>query len=95
MDGTLAWPLVVLLIVVFMVERLWRWARGVHKSDRSASAAGLEELTAMFYGSKRLEQEQREIDYMLRDDEYDGAPPTNSVDLDAGVARIHRQHRTE
>ncbi|SNT60755.1 hypothetical protein SAMN05443665_105917 [Actinomadura meyerae] len=95
MDGMLAWPLAILLVIVFVAERLWRWARGVHKSDQSASAAGLEELTAMFYGSKRLEQEQREIEYMLRDEEYDGAPPTNSVDLDAGVARIRRQRRTE
>lgn len=85
------WPLVVLLITFFLAERLWRWARGVHKSEKSASAAGLEELTAMFYGSKRVEQEQREIEYMLRDDESDGAPPADSIDLEGGVVRIPRQ----
>lgn len=53
-------------------------------ADRSArlAAAGVEELTAFWYGSKRDELDHRAARTMLRDEESDGAPPRTRVDLD-------------
>jgi hypothetical protein len=45
-------------------------------------------------GSKRVELEQRQMESMLRDDETDGAPPGDRVDLDRGVVFIARRDRT-
>jgi hypothetical protein len=93
MAAMLATPLVILLIIVTVLERLWWWARGVKRSGRSASSVGWEELTAAFQGSKRVELEQRQTESMLRDDETDGAPPGDRVDLDRGVVFIARRDK--
>ncbi|WP_280422160.1 DUF6191 domain-containing protein [Nocardia carnea] len=56
-----------------------------HTSTRLA-AAGVEEITAFWYGSKRRELDQRGAQSMLRADHSDGAPPRDRIDLDRGRA---------
>lgn len=50
------------------------------------AAAGVEELTAFWYGSKRDQLDHRAAQTMLRDEEADGAPPRDRIDLAAGRA---------
>ncbi|MFC0864109.1 DUF6191 domain-containing protein [Sphaerimonospora cavernae] len=69
------------LIVLTLFERLWRWAAKVRKSGRSISASGFDEFTAAFLATKRTQLEQQQSETMLRDDETDGAPPANRIDL--------------
>jgi cobyrinic acid a,c-diamide synthase len=57
--------------------------------NRMATALGMEELFAFYYATKRNEMEQKRVEIMMREEDQDGAPPRDSVDLDAGVARIH------
>ncbi|MEV1203721.1 DUF6191 domain-containing protein [Microbispora rosea] len=68
------------LILLALLERLWRWAAKVRKSGRSISATGFDEFAAAFLSSKRVQLEQRQSETMLRDDETDGAPPANRID---------------
>ncbi len=56
-----------------------------HTSTRLA-AAGVEEITAFWYGSKRRELDQRAEQSMLREDHSDSAPPRDRIDLDQGHA---------
>ncbi|WP_280401647.1 DUF6191 domain-containing protein [Nocardia carnea] len=50
------------------------------------AAAGVEEITAFWYGTKRRELDQRAAQSMLREDHSDSAPPRDRVDLAAGRA---------
>lgn len=50
------------------------------------AAAGVEEITAFWYGTKRRELDQRAAQSVLRDDHSDGAPPRDRIDLDRGHA---------
>ncbi len=68
------------LILLALLERLWRWAAKVRKSGRSISATGFDEFTAAFLSTKRVQLEQQQSETMLRDDESDGAPPANRID---------------
>ncbi|WP_156056355.1 DUF6191 domain-containing protein [Streptosporangium roseum] len=70
-----------LLIIVALLERLWKWAAGVKRSGRSLASPGFDEFTAAFQSTKRIQLEQRQAESMLRDDETDGAPPANRIDL--------------
>ncbi|MEU8176354.1 DUF6191 domain-containing protein [Microbispora hainanensis] len=72
------------LILLAILERLWKWAAKVRKSGRSISATGFDEFTAAFLSTKRIQLEQQQSDMLLRDDETDGAPPTNRTDLNSG-----------
>ncbi|NKY31805.1 hypothetical protein HGA13_01765 [Nocardia speluncae] len=60
-------------------------APGGDTSTRLA-AAGVEEITAFWYGTKRRELDQRAAQSMLREDHSDGAPPRDRIDLDRGHA---------
>jgi hypothetical protein len=92
--------LVVLLVVLASLERfgLWAgrrsWIPWRRQADRPPLSAGaFDEFTASFYGSKRVEMEQRKTELMLRDDEQDGAPPRGRVDLDRGVVSLGKPSR--
>jgi hypothetical protein len=88
--------LVVGLTVLAVVDRLGWWVSGRSRlpwfrdGRRPASAAGLDELQAMFHAGKRHSIERRDQERVLRDDEHDGAPPISSIDLEAGRAIIIR-----
>jgi hypothetical protein len=92
----MAFPvLVCLLLVLAVLDRVWRrstgrdlisWLR--RRAGPSLSATGFDEFTATLHGTKRTELEERRVESMLRRDEYDGAPPPDQADLDRGVIRI-------
>jgi Family of unknown function (DUF6191) len=88
--------LVVGLTALAMVDRLGWWISGRSRlpwfrdGRRPASAAGLDELQAMFHSGKRHTIERRDLELVLRDDEHDGAPPRIRIDLGAGRAVIAR-----
>jgi uncharacterized protein DUF6191 len=52
---------------------------------RTLSETYVNEITALFYGTKRNELKQRDSWSMMREDEAQGAPPATGVDLDRGV----------
>jgi hypothetical protein len=84
--------LVLLLLIAAAMERLLRWAFRVKRSGRSISAAGFEELNAVYQGTNRRELEQRVIEDSRRDDEGDAAPSRGDrLDLDSGRAVIRRR----
>jgi Family of unknown function (DUF6191) len=79
--------LAVTLVALAALDRLGLWLRGrsglpwYRDGHRPAPAPGLDELEAVFYSSKRHTIDQRRAEHVLRDDEYDGAPPDSGVDL--------------
>ena len=87
-------------VVLAALDRLGLWLHGrsglpwYRDGRRPASAAGFDELQAVFYSTKRHVIERRRAEPMLRDDEHDGAPPRVIVDLGAGQAVITRATRS-
>jgi hypothetical protein len=49
------------------------------------SATYVNELTAMFYGTKRMALDHRDSMSLMRQEDAQGAPPRLGVDLDRGV----------
>ncbi|MET7773139.1 DUF6191 domain-containing protein [Nocardia sp. NPDC005366] len=81
MTGLLAWMIpgwVLLLVAVAVVEVLTRKRR---RRRTPVSGAFTDELTAMFYPTKRMELDHRDSISMLRDDLTQAAPPPVTVDL--------------
>jgi hypothetical protein len=74
---------VVLLLAVGLYELVRR-----RRGRRTISGTFADELTAAFYGSKRMELEHRTSVLMMRKGQAQGDPPRMHVDLDAGVARL-------
>lgn len=90
--------LVIALIFFAAIDRMGLWANRRlrlpwRKTEEggAVSAAGLDEMDALFYATKRYELEQRRTSLLLRDEETDGAPPRSEVDLDGGTATIRPQ----
>jgi hypothetical protein len=74
----------VLLLVGLAVYEMRKQKRG-KGTGTPLSATYANELTAMFYGTKRMELDHRDSMSMMREEEGDGAPPRTQVDLDLGV----------
>ncbi len=74
---------VVLLVVVAVWELLREKRR--KSSGTPLSATYVDEVTAMFYGSKRVELDNRASLSMMRKEDSQGAPPRVGVDLDRGT----------
>jgi hypothetical protein len=86
MGLVLAWsiPVGVLLLVAFGYgELLLRRRR--HRSGTPLTATYVNEITALFYGTKRRELEYRDSWSMMREEDAQGAPPKHGVDLDRGT----------
>lgn len=86
----LAWSLpggVLLLVAVGAYETLARKRR--HRTGPRLSATYVNEITALFYGTKRTELDYRESWSMMRDEDAEGAPPLG-VDLDRGTVVLPR-----
>ncbi|WP_040841537.1 DUF6191 domain-containing protein [Nocardia brevicatena] len=90
--------LALMLIALAGAEVVWKrltgsrvlpWTRS--RSGTPVAAAGFEEVTAAFQGSKHIEFEQRLTTLMHRETPSDGAPPRDEIDLGAGVARLVRR----
>jgi uncharacterized protein DUF6191 len=80
---SLSIPGVPLLLVAVGVYELRREKRGTGQGT-PLSATYINEFTAMFYGSKRVELDNRASMSMMREEDAEGAPPFG-VDLDRGV----------
>jgi hypothetical protein len=84
---------VVLLVVVGIYE-LWREKRR-RRTGKRLSATYVDEVTAMFYGTKRMELNHRESVEMLREEDVQGAPPRLGVDLDRGIVIFDQPRSVE
>jgi hypothetical protein len=79
--------LAVSLVALAALDRLGLWLHGrsglpwYRDGHRPVPAPGLDELQAVFYSSKRHTIDQRGAELVLRDNEYDSAPPHAGVDL--------------
>jgi hypothetical protein len=86
MTTAIEWSLpggMILLVVVGVFE-LWREKRR-KRTGKRLSGTYIDEYTAIFYGTKRMELLHRDSVEMLREEEAQGAPPAFGVDLDRGV----------
>jgi len=77
---------VLLLVAVGAYELLPRKRR--RRPGAPLSATYVNEFTAMFYGTKRLELDQRDSWSMMREEDAHGAPPRLGVDLDRGIVML-------
>lgn len=77
---------VVLLVVVAVFELVRN--RNRRKRGAPLAAKYVDEFTAMFYGTKRIELDHRDSTSVLREEDAQGAPPRTRIDLDRGVARL-------
>lgn len=74
------------LVALAALDRLGLWLRGrsglpwYRDGHRPAPAPALDELQAVFYSSTRHTIDRHRAELVLRDDEYDGAPPHVGVD---------------
>lgn len=76
---------VVLLMVVGIYESRRRKRRPHQRPELAATYVN--EFTAIWYGSKRMELDHRDSMSMMREEDAQGAPP-NGVDLDRGVVIV-------
>ena len=90
-ETVLAWciPGGTLLMVAAGLHELRRQRKGKN-TGTPVTATYINEFTAMFYGSKRMELDHRASVSLMRDEEAQGAPPLG-IDLDSGTARLDRQ----
>jgi hypothetical protein len=73
-----------ILLVAVGVYELWREKRR-KRTGKRLSATYVDEYTAIFYGTKRMELNHRDSVEMLREEDAQGAPRRLGVDLDRGV----------
>ncbi|MBK1785807.1 DUF6191 domain-containing protein [Prauserella cavernicola] len=81
---------VILLIAVATFESL-RHRRRKRRGTPLATTY-VNEFTALFYGTKRMELDHRDSMSMMRDEDAQGATP-NGVDLDRGVVVLPQDRR--
>jgi hypothetical protein len=89
---TLIAPAAVLLLVIVGAYELLRQKRR-KKAGTPLAATYINEVTAMFYGTKRMELDHRDSVSMMRDEEGQGGPPKTGVDLDRGTATLRPTER--
>src|SRR5207248_1362876 len=77
---------VLLLVAVGAAETLLRRRR--RQTGTPLTETYVNEFTAMFYGTKRVELDHRDSWSMMRDEDAEGAPSTMGVDLDRGIVTL-------
>lgn len=77
-------PGVTLLLVAVGVWELRRQRRG-KRQGTPLSATYINEVTAMFYGTKRMELDHRDSMSLMREEDAQGDPPWLDVDLGRGT----------
>jgi hypothetical protein len=82
----LSGPAAVLLLVLVGSWELIRVKRR-KQSGTPLAETYVNEFTAIFYGTKRIELEHRDTVSMMREEEAQGAPPLG-VDLDKGTVAL-------
>jgi uncharacterized protein DUF6191 len=84
--------LVVLLFVLAVVDLVLVRVRGrgivPWRRDRVAASTGFDLLHAALSPGKEHELDQRRTELVLREEDDDGAPPRDPVDLEHGVVRL-------
>jgi Family of unknown function (DUF6191) len=76
------------LVIVLMAVGAWEARRRRNKPGPTLSATYVNEVTALFYGSKRVELDHRDSWSMMREEDAQGAPPALGVDLDRGTVAL-------
>lgn len=79
---------VLLLLAVATFELAPR--RRKKRAGAPVSATYVNEITALFYGSKRMELDHRQSQSLLREDDAEGDPPRMGVDLDQNRLTIRQ-----
>lgn len=84
-------------MILVVLAGLFELGRHKRRKRRGTpiTATYLNEVTAMFYGTKRMELDHRDAVEMLREEDAQGAPPHSRVDLDKGVAVLRARPLTE
>jgi Family of unknown function (DUF6191) len=82
-------PAAVLLLVIVGAYELLRQRRR-KRVGTPLAATYLNEVTAMFYGTKRMELDHRDSMSMMREEDAEGAPPNFGVNLDRGTVVLSR-----
>lgn len=77
-------PAAVLLLIIVGVYELLRQKRR-KRVGTPLAATYLNEVTAMFYGTKRMELDHRDSMSMMREEDAQGGRPLTGVDLDRGI----------
>lgn len=72
-------------VLVLIAVGAYETRRRRTRPGPTLSATYVNEITALFYGSKRTELDHRDSWSMMRDEDSETAPPLG-VDLDTGVA---------
>ncbi|RKT86227.1 hypothetical protein SAMN05421805_102121 [Saccharopolyspora antimicrobica] len=80
-------PGMTLLLVAVGGYEIVQKRRG-KRSGTPLAGTYVDEVTALFYGTKRMELEHRDSTSMMRDEEGDGAP---GVDLDGRKIVLRRE----
>ena len=78
-----------LAVVAAGVFEMWRQRRR-RRTGAPVTSTYVNEVTAMFYGSKRMELDHRDSMSRMREEAPDGSPPRAAIDLDSGVAVLRR-----
>jgi hypothetical protein len=68
--------------------------RRARHTGPTMSGTYVDEVTALFYGTKRVELDHRDSWSMMREDDSEGAPPLG-VDLDSGTVVLPPTDRQE
>ncbi|MEV0697270.1 DUF6191 domain-containing protein [Saccharopolyspora sp. NPDC050389] len=90
-EAALLWTIpgsVLLVVAVGGYELLQKRRR--KRAGTPLSGAYVDEVTAFLYGTKRMELDHRDSMSMMRDEEAQGAPPGQDVDLDRGIVILRR-----
>lgn len=74
-------------VLVLLVVGLYETRRRRSRPGPTLSATYVNEITALFYGSKRTELDHRDSWSMMREDDSEGAPPLG-IDLNSGTAML-------
>lgn len=88
-ETVLTWSIPGSVLVMLAVGgyELWRHRRS-KREGAPVTATYVNEFTAIFYGTKRVELDHRDSMSLMRDEDPTGAPPDERVDLDKGTAVI-------
>lgn len=85
-ETVLTWSVpgwVIALVAVGIYElRRQRWRK---RPGTPLSTTYVNEFTAIFYGTKRMELDHRDSVSLMREEDAQGAPPKLGLDLDRGV----------
>ena len=87
--------LVVLLFVIAALDLVLLRVRGrglvPWRRDRVVSSTGFDLLHAALSPGKEHELDQRRTELVMREEDEEGAPPRDRIDMERGIAHLHRR----